>query len=54
MTDKSGKCCYCIRTEMQPKNSTIHNHLYSDSQLLATLKHTTGRTLTSGSVLLEL
>ena len=39
MSDKSGKCCHCIRTEMQPKNSSIHNHLYNDGQLLATMKH---------------
>lgn len=42
MTDKSGKCCHCICTEVQPKNSPIHDDLRNDHKLLETVKYTSG------------
>ena len=33
MSDKSGKCCHCICTEVQPKNGPIHNNLRDDRKL---------------------
>lgn len=38
MSDKSGECCHCICTEVQPKNGPIHNDLRDDCKLPKTVE----------------